>query len=88
MVVLFGSPCLPQAGTVGLPYGYSIFVIPASHLSFPHPICHSRAPSVIPAPDKGIRGQAPAGNQKHMNLDSRFHACVPKRLYFGVQARE
>jgi hypothetical protein len=21
-------------------------------------------------------------------LDSRFHACVPKRLYFGVQARE
>jgi hypothetical protein len=21
-------------------------------------------------------------------LDSRLHACVPKRLYFGVQARE
>ena len=22
------------------------------------------------------------------SLDSRLHACVPKRLYFGVQARE
>ena len=29
MAAIFGSPCLPRAGTVRLPYGYSIFVIPA-----------------------------------------------------------
>ena len=44
-------------------------------------ICHSC--EACPRPDRG------AGVQKDLNsLDSRFHACVPKRLYFGVQARE
>ena len=72
MAAIFGSPCLPQAGTVRLPYGYSIFVIPASHLSFP--CLHAE-----------VQAFRYAGVETGMTKMEVAAPCEPERMWLGIK---